>query len=62
MIYGHKPSKIGICLKNWPINMSIDPKTLQLVGLFYNYLSSPFFLNLKKILNFEYLYLKNYWS
>ena len=36
----------------------LDPIALHLVGLFYNYLSSPYFTKFEK--NFEDLYLKNY--
>ena len=61
-IYGHETPKIEFCLKNWPINMCIDPISLQLVGLFYNYQSSLIFSKFEKLSNFEYLYLKNYYT
>ena len=61
-IYGHETPKIEFCLKNWPINMCIDPISLQLVGLFYNYQSSLIFSKFEKSSNFEYLYLKNYYT
>ena len=46
-IYGHETPKIELCLKNWPINMCIDPISLQLVGFFIIFDNLLFSLNLK---------------